>query len=120
LLTCFVLGRRNRLTNEGGGAAGDRRTRSKVLLGDAGTEAESFGGCFALLALDETGFDPVSSLTIEYREERETWAAECRGRSRDGLSLKETLAVTFIKRQHFVFEAFGPYETSVSSRRFRT
>jgi hypothetical protein len=33
LLTWHDVGLRNRLTNEGGGAAGDRRTRSEVSAG---------------------------------------------------------------------------------------
>jgi hypothetical protein len=42
-------------------------------------------------------------------EERETWAAELRGIGRDAGSLKETLAVTFIKRSYTGFRrlSFG-------------
>jgi hypothetical protein len=42
-------------------------------------------------------------LTIAYREERETWAAELGGSGSDTRALKETLTVTFIKRSYIIF-----------------
>ena len=45
----------------------------------------------------------VGFLTIAYREERETWAAELDGSGRDTWTLKETLTVTFIKRSYTGF-----------------
>jgi hypothetical protein len=44
----------------------------------------------------------VGFLTIAYREERETWAAELGGFGSDTRALKETLTVTFIKRSYII------------------
>jgi hypothetical protein len=51
-------------------------------------------------------------LTIAYREERETWAAELGGPGSDTGTLKETLTVTFIKRSYIIFDGVGTFGQS--------
>jgi hypothetical protein len=56
----------------------------------------------------------VGYLTISYREERETWAAELGGSGSDTGTLKETLTVTFYQEKlHWFSAPRGAWKTGV-------